>query len=254
MANCTHAFPMPNYMTIIDTQESDDNWRGVFKQFNQNHPWESKIRKVGWRGALSEAERTQALTSVRWRVAKLVHELNSDQFDVGLTGIPSWLTEKVHFDLSHIGGFKDGISPMSAFQQFTAILDMDGNSWSSRFGTLLCYNSVVIKIEPKYFDYFHSELTPWTHFIPVKNDLSDFQENVAWALDPQNEIAIKNIISNANHWCSNRILRSELATDLLDIFESYVRLLDRADPNWGQQWRESKEEMRSSSDLHIIQI
>jgi Glycosyl transferase family 90 len=254
MAGCTHAFPMPNYMTIIDTQISDDNWRGVFKEFDQKYPWESKIRKLVWRGALSEAEWTKALSSVRWRVAKFVQEAKNDQYDIGLTGIPSWLTEKVDFDLTQIGGFKEGISPMSAFQQYTAVLDMDGNSWSSRFGTLLCYNSVVIKVEPQYFDYFHAELKPWTHYIPVKNDLSDFQENVAWALDPQNDVAVKNIIKSANQWCSYRIIPTELAIDLLDIFESYVRLLDRADPNWSAEWQKTKEMIMSSQNLQMARL
>lgn len=254
MKDCKYAFPMPNYMTIIDTQVSDENWRGVFEQFNQLYPWESKIRKVVWRGVLSEAEITKALTSARWRVAKYVYEAKNDQFDVGLTGIPSWLTEKIDFDLSQIGEFKSGINPMSAFQQYAAILDMDGNSWSARFGTLLCYNSVVIKIEPKYFDYFYTELKPWTHFIPVKNDLSDLQENVAWALDPQNEIAVKNIITSANQWCSQRIIPEELAIDLLDIFESYVRLLDRADANWIYEWQKAKQEIMSSHQLQIAQL
>lgn len=254
MIGCTHAFPMPNYMTIIDSQVSDDNWRGVFKQFNEQYPWESKIRKVVWRGALSEAEPTKALTSVRWRLAKVVHEAQNDQYDIGLTSIPSWLTDKIDFDLSEIGGFKKGISPMAAFQQYTAIIDMDGNSWSSRFGTLLCYNSVVVKVEPKYFDYFHAELKPWTHYIPVKDDLSDFHENIAWALDIKNEIAVKNIITSANQWCSQRMIPSELAIDLLDIFESYVRLLDRADANWMNEWQIAKEKIMSSQQLQITQL
>jgi Glycosyl transferase family 90 len=245
---------MPNYMTIIDSQLNDDNWRGVFQQFNDSYPWKSKIRKVVWRGALSEAEWTKAKTSIRWRVAKFVHAAQNDQYDIGLTSIPSWLTDKVDFDLSEIGGFKSGISPMAGFQQYTAILDMDGNSWSSRFGTLLCYNSVVIKVEPKYFDYFHAELKPWTHYIPVKDDLSDFEENVAWALDPENDIAVKNIITSANQWCSQRITPSELAIDLLDIFEIYVRLLDRADPNWMTDWQGAKEQIKANQQLQIIQL
>lgn len=245
---------MPNYMTIIDTQATDENWRGVFGEFHKNFPWVSKIRKVAWRGALSEAEWRDALTSVRWRVAKLVHESTNDFYDVGLTGIPFWLTDKINFNLTEIGGFAKGISPMSAFQQFFAILDMDGNSWSSRFGSLLCYNSVVIKVEPKYFDYFYSDLKPWTHFVPVKNDLSDFEANVAWTLDQKNEAAVRNIITAANQWCSQRLVPSELATDLLDIFESYVRLLDRKDSNWRREWQQTKDNIFSSSELNLFQV
>lgn len=125
---------------------------------------------------------------------------------------------------------------------------------SSRFGTLLCYNSVVIKIEPKYFDYFYSDLKPWTHYIPVKNDLSDMHENVAWTLDPKNEQAVRSIIRSANQYCSQRLVRPELATDSLDIFESYVRLLDRADPEWQTQWNQKREEMFSSPKLEMINL
>lgn len=245
---------MPNYMTIIDTQTSDDNWRGVFKQFKNQYPWETKIRKVAWRGALSEAEWRDALTSVRWRAAKLVHESTSGIFDVGLTGIPEWLTIKIDFNLSQVGGFFEGISPMVNFQHYSAVLDMDGNSWSSRFGSLLCYNSVVLKVEPKYFDYFYSDLKPWTHYIPVKNDLTDLEENSAWALDPKNEPAVKDIITAANQWCSQRLIPTELATDLLDIFESYVRLLDRSDPNWVKEWQTIRGDLLSSSRLNMVQL
>lgn len=111
-------------MTIIDTQESESNWRGVFSEFANEFPWDKKINKVVWRGALSEAEWRDALTSPRWRVARFVHESKSDLFDVGLTGIPSWLTDKIQFDLSLIGGFKEGIKPMKAFQRYKAVLDM----------------------------------------------------------------------------------------------------------------------------------
>jgi hypothetical protein len=117
-------------MTIIDTQGSEDNWRGVFKEFEHDYPWAKKERKVAWRGALSEAEWRNALTSVRWRVAEFVHNSKSNLFDIGLTGIPDWVTEHITFDLSKIGGFKKGIDPMKNFQNFVAVLDMDGNSWS----------------------------------------------------------------------------------------------------------------------------
>jgi len=124
--SCSHAFPMPNYMTIIDTQASEENWRGVFKEFAEAYPWESKQRKVVWRGALSEAEWRNALKSVRWRIAKKIHEMQSPLFDVGLTGIPTWLTEKMTFNLDEIGGFVGGMKPMTAFQKYMAVLDMDG--------------------------------------------------------------------------------------------------------------------------------
>jgi hypothetical protein len=255
--SCDSTFPVPNYMNIIDTQTSPENWRGVFREFEQHFPWKNKIDKIVWRGALSEAEWRYALTSVRWRVNKLVNQLRfsgSYIYDVGLTGIPFWLTEKMTFNLTEVGGFFPGLSPMTNFMQYKAVLDMDGNSWSSRFGTLLCYNTVVVKVEPKFYEYFYPELKPWKHYVPVKNDLSDFHENIAWILDPKNEKVMLDIIESANNWCAHRLLPEELARDQLDIWESYNRRLDRHDPNWIEKFQRVKRELFGRKDFDIIKI
>jgi hypothetical protein len=130
-----------------------------------------------------------------------------------------------------------------------AILDVDGNSWSSRFASLLCYNSVIIKLEPKYVEYLYSTLHPWTHYIPVKADLSDLHENVEWALNPNNEAKVQDIIISANEWCSRHMVVEELAQDMLDIWESYVQNLDRADTTWQRQWLSKKSSILSSTSL-----
>jgi Glycosyl transferase family 90 len=244
-------------MNIIDSQATAQNWRGVFQEFEGRFPWSSKISKVIWRGALSEAEWRDALTSVRWRVNKLVTEYNlkgAKEFDVGLTGIPRWLTTRVKFNISEVGGFLPSISPMTTFMNYKAILDMDGNSWSSRFGTLLCYNSVVVKVEPKYFEYFYPELKPWTHYIPVKNDLSDFDKNIKWALDTKNENAVRDIIESANDWCSRRFLPEELARDQIDIWESYVREMNRGDPHWETKLDAAKKSVFDRKSFNVTNI
>jgi hypothetical protein len=70
-------------------------------------------------------------------------------FDIGLTNIPD-RHQFLNLNLSVVGGLVDGVRPMEKFQQYAAILDIDGNSWSSRFCGLLCYNSVVLKVDPEY--------------------------------------------------------------------------------------------------------
>ena len=247
MANCDHAFPIPNYMNMIDSQPTSDNWRGLFRDTNVAIPWKSKIRKVVWRGSLSESTGDLVLSSTRWLVNKLVYGLDSGLYDVGLTSIPSWVTSQVYVNISEVGGLKSGLSPMSEFQRFMAILDMDGNSWSSRFASLLCYNSVIIKVEPKHVEYIYSTLYPWTHYIPVKADLSDLHENVEWALNPDNEATVQDIIFSANEWCSRRMVPDELAHDMLDIWESYVRNLNRDDTSWQKQWVSKKSSILSST-------
>ena len=41
-------------------------------------------------------------------------------------------------------------------------------------------NSVVIKHEEGYLQWFSSALEPWKHYEPVKKDFSDVKEKVVW--------------------------------------------------------------------------
>jgi hypothetical protein len=40
-------------------------------------------------------------------------------------------------------------------------LSTDGNAWSARLGKLLCFNSVVIKVQPEFVGYWEKEIKPW---------------------------------------------------------------------------------------------
>jgi hypothetical protein len=48
-------------------------------------------------------------------------------------------------ELHHTTILKE-IMPFNDQMKFKAIIDIDGNTWSSRFPKLLCTNSVVIKV------------------------------------------------------------------------------------------------------------
>jgi hypothetical protein len=62
-------------------------------------------------------------------------------------------------------------------------------------------------------------------------------------LDPQNDYVAKEIIAAANQWCTERLTGTALAHDQLDIYESYVDLLDRSDPEWNLKWSAKKNEI-----------
>jgi Glycosyl transferase family 90/Stf0 sulphotransferase len=251
MTTCNNSFPMPSYMTIIDSQIDTTHWYHLFHEFDTKYRWENKIRKVVWRGGLSENDPNKVFTSQRWRLCKYVSSLpnmkQKDMFDIGLTNIPEFLTAQIDIDASIVGGIVKGIAPMNDFQNYIAVLDMDGNSWSSRFGTMLCYNSVAIKVEPAYADYWIYDLVPWKHYIPIKNDLSDLLENIEFVLDPMNDSIVQEIIYNANQWCSERFTQNGLISDMLDIWDRYVQLLDHADPDWTTIWETKKKQLFSST-------
>jgi Glycosyl transferase family 90 len=150
-------------MSIINAQTRVSGWRNYFQRFDKDYPWANKIRKVFWRGTLSESDPAKVRDSIRWRVSKFVADRGTqlyDVFDIGLTQIPEYVISMAGIKASEAGGLKNEVTPMINFQKYLAILDMDGNSWSSRFSNLLCYNSVVLKVEPGFVDDFYYHLVP----------------------------------------------------------------------------------------------
>ena len=234
--SCQHGFPMPAYNTYVLSKENSNDWKSTMKEYEEKYPWESKIPKVVWRGSLSAVN--DDLQSVRWRLCQLATESNATTLDVGLVSIPS-RHDHLNLDWNVVGGKVHRI-PQTDFQKYTAVLDVDGNSWSSRFGELLCYNSVVLKVEPKFVEYFYKDLEPWKHYIPVKYDLSDLLELSAYAVNPKNREHIQEIVANANEWCARRMVRRELGKDFLDVLETYTKFLGRGDPQWSTKWSEYK--------------
>ena len=249
--SCQHSFPIPTYKTILDSQPSALHWAANMAEYQRDYPWETKIRKVVWRGGLTGA--LDNYTSDRARIARFPVEHPSSWLDIGLTGIPP-RHDKANIQLSYFNGLAQPLRPQESFQNFIGILDIDGNSWSSRFGKLLCYNSVILKVEPRYIDYFYKSLKPWVHFIPVQHDLSDLLDKAEYVVDPANQYEVQEVISNANQWCREHMIQKTIAHDYLDIWEEYLYQLDRGDPSWAETWIKWKPKLLNASGLNMQRL
>lgn len=255
--DCNHSLPIPTYKTIEHSFNDTKAWDRQMKQWNKEYPYDKKIQKAVWRGGLTGPLNQH--TSPRWRLPYYTTVLrNTSLFDVGITDIPRRHKDAMkqrRINVQSIGGLVPKISPMEDYQKYLAIIDTDGNSWSSRFGKLLCYNSVILKVDAKFVDYFyyphgsrtytasqqqHTRLIPWYHYIPVHYNLSNLMEQTQFALNPNNKLIVTSIINNANQWCKQRMIIPSLAEDVLDIFNTYVSYLDASDSNWMNEWKHEK--------------
>lgn len=275
---CRHAIPWPSFYAIRGAARTSYDWTNrIMPKYNETYPWKDKIPKVVWRGALSgpiegDENSTQYSYSEypnpRWRACLVAnnpatikdptfHNGNStptagDQslFDIRLVTVRKRYR---NWDFTSIGGLGSSMK-MDDFQQYRAILDIDGASWSSRFEKLLCYNSVVVKMEPKWVDYFHFSLEPWVHYIPVRDDLSDLIPNVKWAMADENEEAVKTIIQNANAWCAENYTYSKIALDVLDLWNTYAGWLEIGAPDWNSDWRSQWDEILANARNEMVPV
>ena len=255
--DCHYAFPLPTYKMIqlsqpsrSSSRSSEEDWDVVMNNYSRVYPWSNKIPQVVWRGGLTGPlisttgahdnnnnnnnnntllSKIRTTNNTRWRLCQYVTEHPSDLLDIGLTNIPA-RHQHLFLPLSVVGNLKPRIQPMEAFQQYAAILDIDGNSWSSRFCGLLCYNSVILKVQPDYVDYFYFAddndnndsllvLQPWKHYVPVQSDFSNLHQQAAFVLDPAHQETVRRIVANANAWCRAKMVWPAIARDYLDIFE-----------------------------------
>lgn len=136
---CQHAWPAMSLTyfsdpTNIQLAESPyewdammSNWDAIYGKFN------NKISKVVWRGRITgytykDGERPRQ-NLIRY--------------------------SRNYLDIMDIKpSTKKSLIKQDDFQLYKAILDIDGNAWSARYGKLLCYSSVVIKVEPEFVGYW----------------------------------------------------------------------------------------------------
>ncbi len=65
--------------------------------------------------------------------------------------------------------------------QYKYQVNVDGTVAAYRFPYLMLGNSLVLKQDSQYYEYFYSHLKAGTHYIPVKRNLSDLLDKIKWA-------------------------------------------------------------------------
>jgi hypothetical protein len=152
----------------------EDEDLAALSELVHKHPWAGKAKRGVWRGSTTGSKRVEE--SNIWTLPRSVlvnmslH--NPEVLDARFTECKQCdshvasLLEKAGFGYARFFTFADQF-------KYQALIDVDGNTWSSRFAQLLSINSVVFKQETKYVEFFRPLVKPYRHYIPVKGDLSD---------------------------------------------------------------------------------
>mmetsp|Transcript_26099 Transcript_26099/g.32016 ORF Transcript_26099/g.32016 Transcript_26099/m.32016 type:complete len:469 (-) Transcript_26099:19-1425(-) len=246
---CASYWPTVDYSMWSYNKKNDLKSMDAIKKFyqmqQQKYPWEKKTRKAVWRGS-STGNKT-----LPWRDlprSKLVNAsmLHPDILDVGYY---AYYQRGKESEVIKAEFGRKKMIPIEDFQTYIAVIDIDGNAWSSRFPNLLCQNSVVLKVDSSYETYFEQSLTPWVHYVPVKSDLSDLVEVVNHALAEENVLIMQEIVSNANEWCTSHLSNINMAHQMLWTLVGYSELLNASSFNWQEQWGRIKNDLGYNASI-----
>ena len=103
--------------------------------------------------------------------------------------------------------------------RYKYLIDIQGCGYSGRTKILLFSGRPLFLVDRQWHEYFYKDIKPYTHYIPVKKDLSDLIEKLDWA-DNHQEEALK-IAKNAQDYAINNLTRGKAVEYLANVLVEY---------------------------------
>jgi hypothetical protein len=173
---------------LYDIEEQTGGWNFLLRTINEGAdrwPWEQKTGKLFWRGSPFDGNHFGKYTFENWKTfprgaAVYASQLEPDAIDAAFSQYPSKFRSDLPRCEKEMG--KCTFVPQIEQLQYKYHLLVDGVT-ATFPGThwKLLSGSACFKQESDDILYFYPELIAWKHYIPVKNDLSDLLEKIAWA-------------------------------------------------------------------------
>mgnify|MGYP003123961155 CR=1 FL=1 len=149
-------FPDPFFHSWPETGMRD--YSELVKSFRDNEP---NTNKIGWVGnKWTHPDRIEAF-------AKALDINCCDFREI------SWVRDGEDYSKATSGY----MSYQDQIDEWKYLIDLPANGWSGRTKVLMSSPRILFIVEQEYEEFWHKELEPWKHYVPVKRDVSDLEEN-----------------------------------------------------------------------------
>ena len=109
--------------------------------------------------------------------------------------------------------------------KYKYILSIDGwtNQWDGTAWRLYS-GSVLLKTKSVWEQWFYKDLKEWVHYVPVKNDFSDLNEQIEWCIN--NDDKCKEIAENASKFAIHTYDWNNVKNYTINVFNDSLALYD----------------------------
>jgi hypothetical protein len=114
--------------------------------------------------------------------------------------------------------------PSRAFKS-RFLFDLDGNSFSSRYYTLLQSNSVVLK-QTVFREWHDERLVPWVHYVPISMGLTELPEILRWFASDEGTESARSIAEQGRDWQQKALRPVDLKIYMWRLLLELARVLD----------------------------
>lgn len=168
-------------------------------------PFAERIPQIIYRGHIRNERKPE---KQRTRLLQLALEANNSNNQ-------RWLNASSEKDGQHLFPFQQ-----LRYKYQIDVGGLSGTTWVS-LRWKMCSGSLVFKVDSGFADWWHKELVPYQHYVPVQRDLSDLYERYQWAEGHPDKA--KSIVQNAMDICAQ--------TTALPALRDYVRKQIRSLPS-----------------------
>jgi hypothetical protein len=187
-------------------QEFEDTKNKIISKYDNNP--NPTINKVGWFGNI-HSPLSDVIEYTTRPLLKKIGDENPELFDI------------VH--ISPINGMinktnnNDYLS-LPDLVKYKYLIDIGGNGYSGRLKFLLFSKRPLLLVDRNYIEYFHEDLIPYVHYIPVQMDLSDLLIQVDWMIsNPEKCLEIAN---NAFEYAINNFKPDDISDRIYYVYKN----------------------------------
>lgn len=218
---------LPGVLTFCSNRDADilvpdplflgEDGYAEFRRPGLSRPWSERNGTVLWRGtstgigAVTTSTMDPNDTALRQRIRMCLILRSAAGVDAKLRRTETDASADDRAALARHGLLGDKIN-QADWGGYKFALDIDGhtNAWSNFYVRLLL-GCCVLKIgsEHGFRQWYYNRLEPWTHYVPVRADMSDLLEKIAWC--QQNDGRCAAIGEAARSFAMARTVETELA-------------------------------------------
>ena len=193
---------------------------------NQSYPWDKKVNKAIWKGAMTGGIFTPENFLDFPRTKTITQSLQyPDLIDAGYTALVQ--CENCELIKSRFSQYFGPSSPVEDHIKYKYQLLIDGNTCAySRAYWQLFSNCVILKQSSDAIQWYYGALQPYEHYIPVKADMSDLIDVIKWAIEHDDEV--EKISLRAQEFSMKNLRHTHVMQYLYLLLEEYSRLQNKS--------------------------
>lgn len=192
----------PDWSLVSWPSAGIESFEETTKQIVKEGNNEPLIDKVGWRGNID--------THFTRPLLKNIGDQNKDICDFD------------HIEGSKIKTDERAMTLPELVKTYKYLVDIGGIGFSGRLPYLLFSNRPLLLVDRDYVQYFYTDLEPYVHYVPVKQDLSDFIEKVKWLRN--NEEKCKEIAVNAQKFALERFTYENILDKVKEVYKNFTSI------------------------------